>query len=293
MAIRDFTLFAGFGSTTMPDGNTFPVWGFSTTPGRVVVPAPTLTVNEGDWVRLTLRNMTMMEHTIHPHGLDVDTLNDGVPHTSFTVPPMGSYTYQFTARHAGTYAYHCHVNTVLHQQMGMYGAFIVMPADGSQRAWTGGPAFDKQYVWVLSEFDSAWHRAAGMMGGPPVGNVNFASYNPDYFLINGKADPETLSDASTAIVADRGQRVLVRLINMGYLNQRVSLGALLFRVIASDGRPLPRSYEASRIVLAPGERYDVLVAVPQEPGVHTAQVDYLSLYDGSVLGVARTQIRVA
>ena len=104
-----------------------------------------------------------LPHTIHFHGLDVDQQNDGVPATSFSVS-QGSYTYNFTAPHAGTYQYHCHVDTHQHYEMGMFGTVIIRPSDGNTtNIWDGGPAFDKEYIWQLTTFDSTWH--AGQGGG--------------------------------------------------------------------------------------------------------------------------------
>ena len=78
-------------------------------------------------------------HTVHLHGLDVDQASDGVPETGAVARVGETITYRFVATHAGTYWYHCHVDTVEHLTMGMYGALIVHPADGPGRAWTDGP----------------------------------------------------------------------------------------------------------------------------------------------------------
>lgn len=270
------------GTQTMPDGTRVTIWGFSTNSmGGFSVPGPKLVFNEGDNVTLTLNNMTMHDHTIHLHGLDVDTANDGVAETSQAVPPMGSFTYRFAAPHAGTYIYHCHVHAVLHMQMGMYGALVIKPPDGSNRAWAGGPAYDLEATWVLSEFDTAWH-------SNPDG-VNLSQYNPNYYLINGRANPDPSSDPNTQISAKVGQTVLLRLINMGYLINRVSLGGISFQVIASDGRPLPSPQTATEWTIAPGERYDLLFTLTT-PGTWTATVNYLNWYQQDARGTANTTI---
>jgi FtsP/CotA-like multicopper oxidase with cupredoxin domain len=249
-----------------------------------------------------------MPHSIHWHGLDVDQANDGVPSTSGYVAHHGGgyhgggrmnfgrvsdyvnlgspFTYTFIAPHAGTYMYHCHVDTVLHVEMGMYGTVIVRPADGSaNRAWTGGPTFDKEYIWHLHTFDSSWHR--NMVSGS-----NTVRHRPEYFMINGRDGFDTLSDPTTAIEAGPGEKVLIRCTNVGYQLAQVQLGGLLFDVIASDGRPLAETISTTSLTVAPGERYDVLLTMPSS-GIRTATVDYLHIRgDGTLLGTASTSIAV-
>jgi FtsP/CotA-like multicopper oxidase with cupredoxin domain len=302
MALRTLNLSAVMnGGQAMPDGKTVRLYGFKTGDcgcggmgartggggmgGGITVPAPLITVNEGDDVEITVFNHSMMEHTLHLHGLDVDMANDGDPMTYPAIPPMGSYTYRFKATYAGTYFYHCHVHTVFHQQMGMYGPLVVKAANGVNQAWTGGPSYDKEYVWVLSEYDSVWHNS-------PEGSVNYSYYNPDYFLINGKANPTTSSDSKTVITAKKNQTILLRLINAGYLIDTVSLGGLPFKVIASDGRPLASPVTVTQQKIAPGERYDLLATL-SKTGNWTAEVQYLNWYGQTVKGKAYTKITVS
>ncbi len=126
----------------MADGRRLRTWHF----GRGFnadrpVPSPVIEGVEGQPLEVTLSSV--MPHTIHFHGLDVDQANDGVPSTSGYVghghggggmsfgrvdgySSLGtSFPYSFVAPHAGSYAYHCHVDTVLHFEMGMYGTVII------------------------------------------------------------------------------------------------------------------------------------------------------------------------
>lgn len=272
------------GSMTLSDGRNVETWGFrlgSGMGGAPHVPGPILQVNQGDHVFIHFRNFSPMDHTIHLHGLDVDQANDGVPQTSFAVPMMGSYTYEFIAPHAGSYNYHCHVDTILHLQMGMYGAINVLPSDGSNHAWDGGPAFDLERTWITAELDMIWNQQQSA--------ADFTVYEPDYFLVNGHDGGAVGADPYTAFGLVGADTALLRLSNMGYLPVRYDFSALWTEVVASDGRPLLQSYNANGLVVAPGERYDVLVRAAA-PGVAYVGLEYLDLYDGTVRGIASVPV---
>jgi FtsP/CotA-like multicopper oxidase with cupredoxin domain len=222
-------------------------------------------VNEGDAVEITLTNIgpkkagiKRLAHTIHFHGLDTDQQNDGVPHTSQAIQVGESFTYHFKADHAGTYFYHCHVDTVEHLQMGMYGAFVVKAKGGANQAWTGGPTYDKDYVFLLNEIDPVWHKA--VEEGKAYDRTN---YHPRYWTINGKAYPDTEDDPTASISGEVGQSVLIRMINAGYRPHSFHMHGYHFQVIASDGRPLPEPQTKDTILIGPGERYDLLVTFDQ------------------------------
>ncbi|MBZ0270203.1 multicopper oxidase domain-containing protein [bacterium] len=274
------------GTATLSDGTVVATWGFragSGMGGVPEVPGPILWANEGDHVFVHFDNSSPMDHTIHLHGLDVDQQNDGVPQTSFVIPPMGSYTYEFDATHAGSYNYHCHVETLLHLHMGMYGAVNILPADGSNHAWTGGPAFDFERTWITGEVDVTWHQFQTAS--------DFTVYTPDYFLVNGKDGVDVAADPYTTFQLTGGETALVRLGNMGYLPVRYDFGALSAEAVASDGRPLPSAIPGTGLMVTPGERYDVLVQGSTD-GAHVVGLEYLDLYDGSVLGTATVPVTV-
>jgi Multicopper oxidase len=65
-------------------------------------------------------------HTIHWHGIEPTPMNDGVGHCSMEI---GKYTYQWQPTFVGTYFYHCHRNTMMHFEYGLFGLLVFEPAD--------------------------------------------------------------------------------------------------------------------------------------------------------------------
>ena len=282
------------GSITLSEGGTSDTWffgnGFS---GDRQWAGPIIEGIEGQEVTITLS--AMQAHSMHLHGLDVDQENDGVPATSGYVGNMGtvrtegytslgqSFTYRFIAPHAGTYQYHCHVDTVLHYEMGMHGTIIIRPASGSAvEAWEGGPTYDREYVWQLGTFDTTWHNEN-------VSGLATARYRPDRFMINGRNGTDAQTDYTVAVEANEGEKVLIRLNQTSYQGARIELGGLPFEVIASDGRPLPKALTKTSLYMSPGERYDILVNMPAA-GTRFSTVSYFDARGANVLGTVVTTI---
>lgn len=292
------------GSLTMDDGNSVVVWGFNDTTAAVngAFPSPPIRVTQGQIVHTVLSvNGMMWAHTIHHHGIEPATESDGTGHISWDVSG-GSYTYQWKAHQAGTYFYHCHTNTVLHVEMGMYGVLIVDPAPdpadpvGTRRVFSGGPTYDVEAVWACDEFDSSWHNkdwAAGTCGD----DAGLNTLNPDYFLISGVDGAQSALNPSKGITAtvSPGQTLLVRYINAGYYAQRIDFGGLEFQVVASDARPLHNPVSITSLEACSAERYDCLFSpvAGQSGRSFTVTVQYLHWVSGAVLGEAKTSITVA
>ena len=280
----------------MDDGKTINMWGFANSlgggmngMGNGTFPSPPMRVRQGQIVHTRLNVGMMLYHTIHHHGIEPEYRSDGVGHISWDV--QGTYTYQWRPMHAGTYFYHCHTNTVLHVEMGMYGTLIVDPPEGPGTAFSGGPSYDLEAIWAVDEIDSSWHNldwTAGTCGG----DVGLNDLNPDYFIINGiDGARSALSNPGVAVTMNRGQRLLVRYICAGYLPQTIRFGGLTAEVIASDGRPLPRSFQTGQLDAVSAERYDCIIQ-PTQSGTHTIKIDIKDWVTGAVLGTARTRVTV-
>ena len=264
------------------NGVTVPTFGFNDGAGGGgggmggTFPAPPIRVRQGQIVHTNLNAMAMMvPHTIHHHGIEPSSFNDGVGHYSFDV--LGNYTYQWRASQAGTYFYHCHVNTVLHAEMGMYGALIVDPPTGPGTAFVGGPAYDVEAIWAVDDIDLTWHCQpwnAALCGG----DAGFNNFNPTIFCINGLGADLTQTDPSVAITVPRGKTLLLRYIMAGYVPQHVKFpsGIGNVTVIAEDGRPLalPTTIAAGGTVsMTAAERYEFIIK-PTTAGTFPVDITY-------------------
>lgn len=94
------------------------VWHFN---GKAIHEDRTITIKEGDVVRFTFQNDTMMHHPMHLHGhffrvLGAHGAFSPLKHT-VDVPPHGSRTIEFLADEPGEWMLHCH--NLYHMKAGM------------------------------------------------------------------------------------------------------------------------------------------------------------------------------
>lgn len=196
-----------------------------------MIPGPLIRVTEGDRVRIIVTNGMDEPHTTHWHGLFVPNPMDGVPGiTQEPIAPGESYTYEFTARPAGTRLYHSHFNAMSQEGHGLYGMFVIEERDPPpvRRA-------DREELMLL--------------GDGPLG-----------YVINGKEFPLT-----EPIRMTMGERVRVRMANLGGMYHPMHLHGGYFTVIAKDGFPVENPQQMNTISIAPGETWDVILH-PQYSG---------------------------
>ena len=265
-------LFAGMdGEMELDNGEDLLYWGYGyTSDNRLTFPAPTLRFSVGETATIAMINASIEAHTIHLHGLDVDQMNDGVPHTSANIVPNDTGYYTFTSVHPGTYFYHCHVTTTLHLTMGMYGALII---EYPNNEITEGVSYDKDYLFQASDLEIETN-------ANPMAAFPFHEIRTDYFMLNGLSGSQLTDDSDQYIWYENGETVLLRLCNLGYTRVVYNLPAELNAVVhTSDGRLLPAPFEAESLEVYPGERFSVLVSPPA--GFEgSLEADYFSLLNG-------------
>jgi FtsP/CotA-like multicopper oxidase with cupredoxin domain len=215
------------------------------------IPGPRIRVRAGDHVRINVHNRLPETTTVHWHGLILPNVMDGP--AMITQDPIengGTYHYEFTVVQSGTFLYHSHDHVDRQQALGLYGAFIIDPAeaDGNLKA-------DHEYAVLLQE----WLLREGLTY--PAMPMDGAQ--PNYFTINGRAYP-----ATDTIPMRVGERLKVRFIgsNNGFIHPMHIHGGP-FEVVAIDGETLKPSarYLADTINVGPGQRYDV-IWMARKPG---------------------------
>ena len=116
------------------------------------VPGPTLRAKEGERLRIKFVNGSSHPHTMHFHGIHRD-VHDGIPGVGAgNLEPGQSTTYEFDAEPFGLHHYHCHSTPLAeHIAKGLYGVFIVDPAQGRPKA--------DELVMVMNGFDTNFDRS--------------------------------------------------------------------------------------------------------------------------------------
>ena len=203
---------------------------------------PTLVLEKGQEVNITVNNQIGEITTIHWHGMHVSSMNDGGPHT--TIAPGATWNPSFTVLDkAATYWYHPHLHqhTNDHVLRGLAGLIIVKDEE---------------------EAALSLPRTYGVDDIPVVIQTKTFDSNKNIVLGTSAADTEVLANATTdAYVNVPAQVIRLRLLNGS--SQRVyELGLsnnMPFYQIASDGGLLTASIELTRLRLAPGERAEILI----------------------------------
>jgi FtsP/CotA-like multicopper oxidase with cupredoxin domain len=262
--------------------------------GKARIPAPILDFNQNDDIKLTLTNLGMVvrpdladSHTVHWHGFRTPpALTDGVPEVSVAVPINRQFTYFYRPHDPGTYMYHCHFEDVEHVQMGMTGIVFVRPAMGRNFAYNdAATAFDREFAILLNEIWTLPHDH-----GEQIQETIWTDYEPNYWTLNGRVYPQTLlpndSDSlpdelrilteerwpcqpvSSLVQCNGGDRVLLRLANLGYQQHAMQLPGIPMKVVGADATLLRSavgadlSYVTNTLYLGPGEARDVLFTAP-------------------------------
>jgi FtsP/CotA-like multicopper oxidase with cupredoxin domain len=245
-----------------------PVWTYD---GRV--PGPLLDAKVGDHVIIKFKNSLPEGTTIHWHGVRVPAAMDGSMAMQDPIPPGGTFRYEFTLKDAGLYWYHPHVRSDVQVHNGLYGAIRVRGPNE--------PAVDDERVLILDDIKL---NADGTINDYLDDMSRMMGREGNTLLVNG------VPNASLRVRSGTSLRLrLVNAANGRFFNLR--LPGHTWRVIGHDGGLLEKPYDAERVLIAPGERYDVMV-IPV--GAPNAVMDLLDdPYDRGHDSGARPTLTVA
>jgi FtsP/CotA-like multicopper oxidase with cupredoxin domain len=253
-----FALVATSGYIQNGDGNNLFFWGYADgnpPSGTVNVqyPGPTLIVNQGDTVTVTLTNWLAEPVSLLFPGMDNVTAapsdNNGIRGIfTWEAPPGGgTATYTFAANRPGTFYYQSGTNLDKQLEMGLFGAIIVRPAGFDNTAPTAygdaSSAYTREYLFLLSEMDDRYHNEVER--GEEIDTTTFF---PTYWFFNGRNSPDSMAAPDVPYLPHQpynalpmmhpGERALIRIIGMGRDQHPFHTHANHSLVVAWDGMPL-------------------------------------------------------
>ncbi|MGB9007636.1 MAG: copper oxidase [Candidatus Acidiferrales bacterium] len=195
-------------------GKILNLWGYNGS-----APGPTIQVTQGDRVRIIVDNHLPEPTSMHWHGFDIPFAMDGGPGLSQdAILPGGRFVYEFTLQQEGTYFYHSHM--AMQEMMGMIGAFIMHPQEPYD------PPADRDFAIILQEY-------AVLPNNPTPNSMNM-EFN--WLTMNGKSGP-----ATTPLIVRLGDRVRLRLINLGMDHHPIHMHGHQFVITGTEGGRQPQS----------------------------------------------------
>ena len=230
--VKEFHLIAEIVETELVPGRPMTAWGFNG-----CVPGPMIEVNEGDRVRVIFENRLPEMSAVHWHGFEVPMEMDGsVGLGQDPVPPGGKFVYEWTLRQNGTLFYHSHF--AMQEMMGMIGYVVVHPRE----AYT--PAVDRDFALVLQEW--------ALLPNNPVPNTVSMEFN--WLSFNGKSGPDC-----TPLVVRQGDRVRIRLINMGMDHHPIHLHGHQFTMTGTESGRVPeqRWFQENTVLVGVAQARDI------------------------------------
>lgn len=212
--VKEFHLIAEVVHSELVRGRAMDGWGFNGS-----VPGPTIEVNEGDRVRVIFENRLPEMTALHWHGLEAPMEMEGsVGLGQDPIPPGGTYTYEFTMNQHGTLFYHSHFS--MQEMMGMLGFLIVHPKTPY------APHVHRDFGLLIQEFS--------ILPNNTVPNTMSMEFN--WLTFNGKAGP-----ATTPMLVKQGERVRIRMVNMGMDHHPIHMHGNQFSVTGTEGGRIPEA----------------------------------------------------
>jgi FtsP/CotA-like multicopper oxidase with cupredoxin domain len=261
-----YTLYIKAGTLTVngAGGTTLPVWGYTDHPtAGPMVPGPVLESQEGETVTVTVYNQDSRAHNFVVRNITTDT---------GSIAAGSNKTYTFTTPKAGVYLYSDTLNNNINRSMGLHGALVVRAAGGVNKAWTGGPSFDMERLWVVTDMDKPRWNDVASKGG----SVSTGTYKPNYFLMNGLGGFDAMHDPNSVLQGPTGKTGLIRIVNAGQFDHSLHFHANHYRILDEDGSRLTANEYGDTINVKPGTTAMVLFTL--KPGIypmhiHSAQME--------------------
>jgi FtsP/CotA-like multicopper oxidase with cupredoxin domain len=173
---------------------------------------------------------------------------DGMPTMQNPVKQGETFDYAFQLPDAGLYWYHPHMMSDVLLAQGQYGAIRVRGPNE--------PKADDERIVILQD---VMLDKDGQFPAEVDSDTEMIGREGKVVLVNGVTTP-TLDLRAGASVRLR----ILNAANARFFN--LSLAGYTFRVIGTDGGFIPKPYDTDKLLIAPAERYDVMLIAEGRPG---------------------------
>ena len=213
------------------------------------IPGPTIRVQQGSEVTINFTNNTSMRTLLHSHGVRMDNPFDGAHTSQMEMESGETFAYKLKFPDAGVYWYHPHVREDYQQELGMYGAFIVEPAEPDYL-----PLVNREEVLFLDDI---------LVEG---GDINLSESGADHTLM-GRFGNVMLVNGQEDYVLEARRDEVVRLYIINSANVRpfnFAIKGAKMKLVGADNGAYERATFVDAVTLGPSERaiVDVLITEP-------------------------------
>lgn len=230
---------------------------------------PTVIMNQGDNVDITVDNQLTDSTTIHWHGLHVKPEDDGGPHT--VIQPNDTWNPQFEVLDkAGTYWYHphLHMQTDKHVSKGIAGLILVRDNEEA--------GLNLPMDYGVDEFPLVLQTKGFDANGQILVHTDLDTS----VMVNGTVNAVTDFPAQVVrlrVLNGSSQRVM----ELGFSDNRS------FSLIGTDGGLLTAPLTMTRYRIAPGQRADILVDLSTSLGDNFQLMSFASELPNALYGAAQ------
>ncbi len=259
-------------SLTLDEGTTnfYPGITTNTMGANGALLGPTLIMNQGDNMNITVDNQLSDTTTIHWHGMHVAPENDGGPHS--IILPNTTWNPQFTVLDkAGLNWYHphLHMKTGEHVSKGIAGLIIVRDTEEA--------GLNLPLSYGVDEFPIILQTKGFGASGQ---EILFHTDLDTAVMVNGTVDATTDFPAQVVrlrVLNGSSQRVM----ELGFSDNRT------FSLIGTDGGLFSAPVSLTRYRIAPGQRADILVDLTTSLGQNFQLMSFASELPNAIYGASQ------
>ena len=151
---------------------------------------------------------------------------------------------------AGSFVFHDPSNYPINTYLGLAGMILVKDHN------------DKAYIWNIKEHDVEWNEL--LMNGQ---DVDWDTYYPRYFTINGHSFPNTTLDEKATIKGKVGEKLYIYIANTGQSIHPIHFHGYHVTIEYSSKFPEHKNRSKDTPVIYPMETM-VLSFIPHQPGIY-------------------------